>query len=400
MENMDKVERLTNLLDSTEYQEITKREAQFNIFDALGTRRQELRHSDFLAFLLDPTKPHGLQDRFLRKFLTSTLSSSDKHTFSKHLNPVNIRLDNLDEVRVFREKHRYDLMLHFPDKWLVIIENKVGAQLSKNQLENYRAKAETNFPDIERYYLYLTPAGDKPTDEEWQSISYRKIYELIDSFTRVETIQDRTLNALLDYNDYLETHVLEDSKVADLCRKIYREHRDAIDLIVSHANSPRDLLKQAVISSLQNLENKGLVKTDNLLNGIPRFADVRWVNSVPEIADGVTWTSSRKGILFEWGFANNELQVDLVIGPIERTSRDDLIKFLCNKSSNYKDSGGKQYNHISKTSIVALDDIEQWMDESDTEEFKESIEEKIKKILNSHCSNLQDFIESRGCKQS
>jgi hypothetical protein len=27
---------------------------QFNIFEALGVARQELRHSDFLAFLLDP----------------------------------------------------------------------------------------------------------------------------------------------------------------------------------------------------------------------------------------------------------------------------------------------------------------------------------------------------------
>jgi len=400
MTNMDKVELLTTLLDNPGYQEITRREAQFNIFDALGTRRQELRHSDFLAYLLDPTKPHGLQDRFLRKFLASALSSSDKNVFAKHLNPVNIRLDNLDKVRVFREKHRYDLMLHFPNKWLVIIENKVGAQLSENQLENYRAKAEANFPDIEKYYLYLTPAGDEPTDDEWQSISYREISDLIDSFTKLEPTQDRILNALLDYNNYLETHVLEDSKIADLCRKIYREHRDAIDLIVSHANSPRDLLKQAVISSLQKLESKELVTTDNQLNGIPRFADVRWVNSVPEIADGATWTNSRKGILFEWIFTSNELRVDLVIGPIERISRDNLIKFLCNKSRNYKDLGSKQYNHIAKTSIVALDDIEQWMDESDTEEFQENIEEKIKEILNYHCNNLQEFIESQGYNQS
>lgn len=398
MSDIDKIERLTNLLDSPEYQEITTREAQFNIFDALGTRRQELRHSDFLAYLLDPTKPHGLQDRFLRRFLTFTTSSSNQHTFSKHLNPVNIRLDSLERVRVFREKHRYDLMLHFPGKWLLIIENKVGAQLSENQLENYRASAEIDYPRIDKSYLYLTPAGDEATDDLWESISYRDIYNLIDGFIKVEPMQERILNALHDYNNYLETHVLEDSKVADLCRKIYRKHRDAIDLIMSHADSPRDLLKQAVISSLQKLESDGIIKSDNLHNGIPRFSDTRWEHTVPKITDGANWTSSRKGILYEWIFTSSELRLDLVVGPIERELRDELIEFLCSKDPVYKDSGGKQYNHIVKLPLVPLDDIEQWMDESDTQEFKTTIEEQIKAAVDSHCADIQDFIQTHCSK--
>ncbi len=33
---------------------------EFNIFEAIGAVRMELRHSDFLAFLLDPNQSHGL----------------------------------------------------------------------------------------------------------------------------------------------------------------------------------------------------------------------------------------------------------------------------------------------------------------------------------------------------
>ncbi len=40
------LERLEALLD------------RFNILEALGVVRQELRHSDFLRFLLDPRNPH------------------------------------------------------------------------------------------------------------------------------------------------------------------------------------------------------------------------------------------------------------------------------------------------------------------------------------------------------
>jgi len=42
---------------------------QFNLFEAVGVTRQELRHSDFLGFLLDPRAAHGLGDRFLTLFL-------------------------------------------------------------------------------------------------------------------------------------------------------------------------------------------------------------------------------------------------------------------------------------------------------------------------------------------
>jgi hypothetical protein len=48
------LERLEALLD------------RFNLFEALGIVRQELRHSDLLAFILDPRQPHGLGDAFLK----------------------------------------------------------------------------------------------------------------------------------------------------------------------------------------------------------------------------------------------------------------------------------------------------------------------------------------------
>ena len=39
--------------------------SEFNLFEAVGVVRQELRHSDFLGFLLDPRQSHGLGDVYL-----------------------------------------------------------------------------------------------------------------------------------------------------------------------------------------------------------------------------------------------------------------------------------------------------------------------------------------------
>ena len=37
---------------------------QFNIFEAMGAVHVEVRHSEFLSFLLDPYQNHGLGDTF------------------------------------------------------------------------------------------------------------------------------------------------------------------------------------------------------------------------------------------------------------------------------------------------------------------------------------------------
>jgi hypothetical protein len=42
---------------------------ELNILEAISAVRHELRHSELLAFLLDPKANHGLRDAFLRRFL-------------------------------------------------------------------------------------------------------------------------------------------------------------------------------------------------------------------------------------------------------------------------------------------------------------------------------------------
>lgn len=45
---------------NSELEELEDQLEKFNIFEAIGVVRQELRHSNFLAFLLDPKQNSGL----------------------------------------------------------------------------------------------------------------------------------------------------------------------------------------------------------------------------------------------------------------------------------------------------------------------------------------------------
>ena len=48
------------VVDNDELLELEAQIGRFNVFDALGIVRAEIRHSAFLRWLLDPSESHGL----------------------------------------------------------------------------------------------------------------------------------------------------------------------------------------------------------------------------------------------------------------------------------------------------------------------------------------------------
>src|SRR5947207_9890601 len=67
---------LSDLLKDPLFQQLEKRHKEFNIFESIGVQRRELRHSDFLAFLLNPYESHKFGSKFIRIFLSELLSAS------------------------------------------------------------------------------------------------------------------------------------------------------------------------------------------------------------------------------------------------------------------------------------------------------------------------------------
>ena len=66
----DNLKFLENFIcNNKELQQLEKMFEKFNIFDCLKLSRQEIRHSNFLAWLLDPKETHGLGDYFIKEYL-------------------------------------------------------------------------------------------------------------------------------------------------------------------------------------------------------------------------------------------------------------------------------------------------------------------------------------------
>ncbi|HVZ93516.1 MAG TPA: PD-(D/E)XK nuclease family protein, partial [Phycisphaerales bacterium] len=63
---------------------------RFNIFDALRLERVEIRHSNFLAWLLDPGESHGVGDLFLKALLMDLLREARQQGFEAPVSPIEL----------------------------------------------------------------------------------------------------------------------------------------------------------------------------------------------------------------------------------------------------------------------------------------------------------------------
>ena len=80
---------------------------KFNLFDSLKLVRAKVKHSDFLAYLLDPQQNPGLGDIFLKTLLQSVLKGRMNHC----LTPIDVDIWNLSSVVVHRERHNIDILV-------------------------------------------------------------------------------------------------------------------------------------------------------------------------------------------------------------------------------------------------------------------------------------------------
>ena len=125
--------------------------SEFNVFEAMGVVSQEVRHSDFLAFLLDPRAHHGLGDRFAKGWLKRVVGSvrgagGAEGAGTRAVSPGMLeRLGRIDmsEARVYRERHRIDvLFVDQANRLAVVVENKIFSGEHSDQLTRYRRIVE------------------------------------------------------------------------------------------------------------------------------------------------------------------------------------------------------------------------------------------------------------------
>src|SRR5438552_4938415 len=154
-ENSDSLEALERFVVENDcLLQLESRIGKFNVFDALGIARVEIRHSNFLAFILDPAESHGQGQLFLRALLMDLLKTAPAEL--RPLSPIDLDGADLRGVEVKREWRNIDLLITCKEPhFAVLFENKVGSQDHSDQLNRYCQTMNDCHPDLKRLCVYL-----------------------------------------------------------------------------------------------------------------------------------------------------------------------------------------------------------------------------------------------------
>lgn len=232
--DLDALERF--VAENDDLSELEEAVGRFNIFDALRLARVEIRHSNFLAWLLDPGESHGQGDLFLKAVLMDLLREVPREL--RPMSPVELDGVELRGVEVFREWRNLDLLIVCQDPaFAVAIENKVGSGEHGDQLERYEVSVREHHPALRALHVFLTVEGDEPSRSGWVPYTYAEIHDALDRCQRLNAaaIGADVRVALDHYLRLLRSRFMNDPKIEELCRRIYKNHRQALDLIFENA---------------------------------------------------------------------------------------------------------------------------------------------------------------------
>jgi hypothetical protein len=306
---------------NTELETLEALLGQFNIFDAIGVARQELRHSDFLAFLLDPRQNHGLGDAFLKQFLQAALIGAERADLP--IGVIDLDVWSFDGVKVDREWRNIDILLTDERHALaVIIENKVDSAEHSDQLGRYLRVVRHAHPEWRVLPIYLTPAGDTPSEAAFLPVAYGQVCASVETVAASRRAAlDPAVHALMThYARLLRRDVMSDSEIALLCRRIYEKHKRALDLIYTHRPSLQDDLSRLLVALVE--AEPGLI-LDGAARASVRFGLRAW--ETPALKAGTGGTPSGWMLLFEFGNRPNRLDLGLHVGPGPAETRRALI---------------------------------------------------------------------------
>ena len=219
-----------------------------NIFEATGMVRQEIKHSNFLGFLLDPVKPHGFGDSFIKSFLVKVAENNISN--NSKLSQLSTILDDYSDLVLEREwnnpdfeknKLRIDIVAWSrKNKSVFVIENKVDAGEGDKQLINYINSIKTykKFDGYTLHYIYLTKYGDEASTEPWMMISYEDLLELLEGLLKKNTAMNNEIQLLIThYIQLIRRNIVQDEKLISECQRIYQQYEDVLDIIFKHGTS-------------------------------------------------------------------------------------------------------------------------------------------------------------------
>ena len=334
--------RLSSLVKEPLFEELELKLKNPNLFYILRLEDFEIRHSNFLAWLLNPQGNHQLGDLFLKHVLKDLFSN---RAF-KWINEFEVDQLDLGDVDVKREWQNIDILI-VSKRFVICIENKFGSSEHSGQLHRYKVKLEENFPKHNHVFVYLTPYGATPLSKEDQELYM--IYTYSDISERLQTIIDvynehipsRVMLYLKDYITVIKRRIMKEDELNILARKIYESHKEALDFIFD--NKP-DRLAEVDVIFREFVKKEGWI-LGTKSKGLTRFLSPRLNEIIPR--SGIYGWKNKESFLFEFDYWPKNINFKTVISPGNDNHREMLSKLLSSIEGSIKPRGSQWLTHFN-----------------------------------------------------
>lgn len=247
------------LLDLDCLDALSKWVNRFNIFDVLKATRAEIRHSNMLAWLLDPAENHGFGSKFLEGFLRYVVRASDVF-----LPCFSVLTMELNEFSVQREWRNIDILVaSSSQRFVLCIENKIDSGEHGGQLAKYEKIIDEMYSGYDKRFVYLSPSATEPSNyERWVPMGYSDILSILEPIARDASISDDARLLINNYIEIIRRDIVEDQELAEICQRIYSKHRRALDLIYENRPDKASALFEVFKKWAENKEKLGEIEFD------------------------------------------------------------------------------------------------------------------------------------------
>lgn len=369
-------EILSNLVRDPKLEKLGLSLKSPNFFSILRVAKTEIRHSNFLAWLLSPNESHNLNSLFTKWFLKEIFSSE----IINWANEFKIDSIDLSKLEVLREWKHIDIVMVHPE-FVIAIENKVKSSEHSNQLSRYKAKINEAFPNKNKGFVYLTVEGETPVQKENQqdyiSIGYDVIQSRIEIILDVygESISDRVQTYLEDYQLILNREIMQEHESIELARELYKNHRSAIDFIIEHKPDRIAEIQDIIEATIQ--KHGYVLQTCNKYYA--RFLTTKLSKIVPQT--GINGWKGNESFLFEVAYWDKGLTIKFVISPGNENNRIILRNCLEQLPKSKPPTGKKFWTLFSDPRKVNFT--------AEKYEDKEEVVKLIDNLLNDNKERIQ-----------
>jgi hypothetical protein len=191
-----------------------------------------------------------------------------------------------------------------------------------------------SYPDARVLYVYLTLNADEPSEDAWVPYSYEDIHRVLARVrdTYHNAIGDDVLAFLNHYLDLIGTRFMSNPKIDELCQRIYKNHRQAIDLIWDRAGSPASGVLANVATILKEDSRWSEVGSwRNCLAFVPK----EWLDWLPPFG---LRDEARGWIYAQFGVDGGILWYNVDATPVkdgDQAKRKEIITKLIEKSTEF-----------------------------------------------------------------